>query len=29
MANPKKITEIPTIDVVMVVVEAGEESYAQ
>lgn len=28
MANPKKITEIPTIDVVMVVVEAGEESYA-
>lgn len=28
MANSKKITEIPTIDVVMVVVEAGDESYA-
>lgn len=28
MPNPKKITEIPTIDVVLVVVEAGNESYA-
>ncbi len=28
MANPKKITEVPTIDVVLVMVEAGEESFA-
>lgn len=28
MANPKKITEVPTIDVVLVVIEAGEDSYA-
>lgn len=27
MGNPKKITEIPTIDVVLVMIEAGEESY--
>lgn len=27
MANPKKITEIPTIDVVMVMVETETESY--
>lgn len=27
MANPKKITEIPTIDVVMVMIETEEESY--
>lgn len=27
MANPKKITEIPTIDVVMVMIEADTESY--
>ena len=28
MANPKRVTEIPTIDVVMVVVEAPSGSYA-
>lgn len=28
MPSPKKITEIPTIDVVLVVVESGDESYA-
>lgn len=27
MANPKKITEIPTIDVVMVMIETPSESY--
>ena len=27
MANPKKITEIPTIDVVMVMIETATESY--